>query len=80
MKVSWTKGVGKELAIDITQNFKESLVMRKRLVALLEEKASLSTKASRSKDGYDSANWAYLQADARGYERALFEIISLITD
>ena len=80
MKVSWTKGVGKELAVDITQNFKESLVLRKRLAVLLEEKAALSTKASRSKTEYESANWAYLQADARGYERALIEIIALISE
>jgi hypothetical protein len=80
MKVSWTRSVGKELAVDITQNYKESLVMRKRLQALLEEKANTSAKGSRSKDGYDLANWAYLQADARGYERALFEVISLISD
>ena len=47
---------------------------------MLEDKCSASTKTSRSKDGYDSANWAYLQADARGYERALQEVISLISD
>lgn len=79
MKVSWTKGLDKQLAIDVKQNFKESLVMRKRLVSLLHDKAALSNKLSMSKEGYDKPNWAYLQADARGYERALFEIISLIS-
>lgn len=80
MKISWTKGVDKELTVDIKQNYKESLVLRRRLVVMLEDKCSASTKASRAKDGYDSANWAYLQADARGYERALQEVISLISD
>lgn len=80
MKISWTKGVDKELVVDIRQNYKESLVLRRRLVVMLEDKCSASTKTSRSKDGYDSANWAYLQADARGYERALQEVISLISD
>lgn len=78
MKVSWTKGVDKELAIDIRQNFKESLVMRKRLTQLLEEKAEVSLAASRGKVTYDNPNWALLQADAVGYQRALQEIISLI--
>jgi len=80
MKLSWTKGVARELTVDIRQNYKESLVLRRRLVAMLEDKASASTKTSRSKDGYENANWAYLQADARGYERALQEVISLIVD
>lgn len=78
MRQSWTKGVDRELAVDIRQNFKESLVLRKRLQVLLEEKITLSQKTSRAKDSYESPNWAYLQADARGYERALSEIISLI--
>lgn len=78
MKISWTKGVDKELAIDIRQNFKESLVTRRRLTTLLEEKITASQKVSRSKAEYENPNWAYLQADARGYERALDEIISLI--
>ena len=80
MKVSWTKGVDKELQVDIRQNYKESLVLRRRLQVLLDEKIALSQKASRAKDSYENPNWAYLQADARGYERALSEIISLIFD
>lgn len=80
MKTAWTTGVGKELAVDITQNFKESLVMRRRLLELLEKKAATSVRMSHSKDAYDNPNWAYLQADHRGYERAMSEIISLISD
>lgn len=80
MKVSWTRGVDSELQVDIRQNYKESLVMRKRLQALLEDKVQVSTQNARSKVSYDSPNWALLQADARGYERALCEVISLISD
>lgn len=78
MKISWTKGVDRELAVDIRQNFKESLVLRRRLAVMLDEKIAASQKTSRSKAEYENPNWAYLQADARGYERALTEIISLI--
>lgn len=79
MKISWTKGVEKELSIDITQNFKESLVMRRRLSQLLEEKIDVSLSSTRSKASYDTPNWALLQADAVGYQRALQEVISLIS-
>lgn len=78
MKSSWLAGVDEALQIDIRQNFKESLVLRRRLRVLLEDKIALSQKGSRAKDSYENPNWAYLQADARGYERALSEIISLI--
>lgn len=80
MKVSWTKGLTKELAAELRANFKESLVLRRRLVKLLEDKIDTSAKQARAESGYDNANWAYLQADARGYERALSDIISLIDE
>ena len=79
MKISWIKGVDKELSIDITQNFKESLVMRRRLSQLLEEKIDVSLSSTRSKVSYETPNWALLQADAVGYQRALQEVISLIS-
>jgi hypothetical protein len=79
MKVAWTKGLQRDLAVELTQNFKESLVVRKQLTKMLEERSAISVKSSCSKDGYENVNWAYRQADARGYERALLEVISLIT-
>lgn len=80
MKTAWTQGLDKELATDVRQNFKESLVMRKRLTKILEDKAASSVRASHSKEGYDCPNWAYKQADSRGYERAIKEIISFLED
>lgn len=80
MKASWTSGLSKELAIDVRANFKEALVVRRRLVKMLRDMTDASTKASRSKLLYDSPNWALLQADQRGYERALVEIINLIDE
>lgn len=78
MKQSWTKGITKESATELRQNFKEALVMRRRLVSLLKEKVNTSDAQSRSKLLYDNPNWALLQADQRGYERALEEVIDLI--
>jgi hypothetical protein len=80
MKQSWTSGLNKELATDVRTNFRESLVVRRRLVKMLNDKINASTKEGRSKLLYDNPNWALLQADQRGYERAFAEIIELISD
>ncbi len=80
MKQSWTSGLNKELATDVRANYKESLVVRRRLVKMLNDKINASSKEGRSKLLYDNPNWALLQADQRGYERAFAEIIELISD
>jgi hypothetical protein len=80
MKQSWTSGLNKELAVDVRANYKESLVVRRRLVKMLTDKINASSKEGRSKLLYDNPNWALLQADQRGYERAFAEIIDLIDE
>lgn len=80
MKQSWTSGLEKELAKDIKINYLEALVMRRRLIKMLEAKVGTSSKTSRSKEAYSSPNWALEQADARGYERALSDVIELLND
>ena len=78
MKTSWCAGLGEENARDVRKNFKESLVIRKRLRELLDKKIIENRNASLLKGAYDTPNWAYKQADSVGYERALNEIIKLI--
>ncbi len=80
MKTCWTKGLEPDAQPEMKQQFKESLVIRKRLQQLLEEKLDESVKESRSKAGYANAAWPYKQADHRGYERALSEVISIISE
>jgi hypothetical protein len=80
MRRSWTQGLEKELTVDVRQNFKESLVMRRRLLELISEKIRTSQRSLHSKTLYENPNWVYLQADARGYERALHEISELLSD
>lgn len=75
---SWTRGLEAQLVIDITQNFKESGVMRRRLKQMLIDKIEETRSANLTKDKYDCPNWAYLQADAVGYERALRYLINVI--
>lgn len=78
MKVSWTKGLTPEEEKDVRANFLEALVLRKRLRRVIEDKISEARRTSIAKSTYDNVNWAYLQADEVGYERALKEIIDLI--
>ena len=47
---------------------------------MLLDKVESSNRAARLKDSYDSPNWAFLQADQRGYERAMYEVIALIIE
>lgn len=44
MRQSWTQGLEPERAKDVRANFKESLVMRRRLLELLEKKIDASVK------------------------------------
>lgn len=80
LKTTWTAGLEKEMANELRRNYNESLVMRRRLNKILDDKSDASIKNSRSKLLYDNPNWALLQADQRGYERALAEINELISD
>lgn len=78
MKVSWTKGLDDQSKTDIEQSFNSATLLRKRLIDVLQDKIDSANTMARSKSSYDTPNWPYLQADAVGYERALYEIIDLI--
>jgi hypothetical protein len=76
MKTLWTNGLkGQELA-DVKQAFKSSGTIRARLATILEEERASSYREATSKSSYDNPNWALLQADAKGYERAMLKVIS----
>lgn len=80
MKTSWTALLDAQMAADIKSNFKASLLTRKRLATLLRDKVESADKQARSKLTYDNPNWSLLQADERGYQRALYEVIDLILE
>lgn len=79
MKTAWTKGLELQKQLEIKQEFIGGALLRERLIALLMEKQDNSLKKSRNEEAYANPNWAYLQADARGYERAISEVISLLS-
>lgn len=80
MKTSWTKGLNATESEDLKGNFGGSALTRNRLADLLSLKISSSQTNASTKILYDNPNWAYLQADQRGYERALHEVVSLLQE
>ncbi len=65
---------------ELRGDFKSSLLIRKRISKVLSDKIENARKDLRNKDHYADGNWAYRAADGVGYERALLEIISLLTE
>lgn len=80
MKQCWTKGLTEDKATAVRADFKGCFPTRKRLSEILESKIAEARRISLSKEGYSSPNWAYVQADTVGYERALNDVISIILD
>ena len=80
MKASWTNGLDDQMKQDVRGDFKSSLITRRRLATILEDKIEEADKTSQNKDGYDVSNWALKQADLIGFKRALNEVISLILE
>ncbi len=80
MKSSWTDGLEESLAQDVRGDFKSSLITRKRLAALLEDKIRGADKTAMNKEGYDISNWSLKQADLIGFKRGLTEVINLILE
>jgi hypothetical protein len=79
MKTNWTIGMDAPQKAIMKSDFESSAGTRKRLEELLREKIESKRNGARSDENYSSPNWTLLQADAIGYERALFEVISLIS-
>lgn len=78
MKTVWTSGMNEEQKEELKSSFYASNEIRKRLKEILTMKYESARVEMRSKDTYESPNWAFKQADLCGYERALNEVISLI--
>lgn len=78
MKTSWTRGLDAQNAKDVTQFYKESVMLRKRLSVMLQHTIEDKRAGQVLESLYESPNWPYLQADRVGYERAIRDIIDLI--
>lgn len=78
MKTSLTSGLTKQQKEEMVSSFQASAALRARYISIAEGKIDSMQKERVSKDGYAEPNWAFKQADACGYERALREFISLL--
>lgn len=78
MKTTVVKGLNEQDEMQVTQEFIASAFLRKRFIHLFEEKIESLRRNTTSSTSYDSPSWAFMQADANGYERALREVISIL--
>lgn len=78
MKMNWKKGLSLEAKKAIELEFNASGLLRERLAILINEKIHSNNKKCKLEVSYESPNWALLQADNVGYERALLEVLSLL--
>lgn len=79
MKSTFTAGLTTEEASHVKTEYLGSPLFRKRLQELLNDKAERMRKERLKDSAYDSPNWGFQQADSVGYQRAISEIISLIS-
>lgn len=79
MKSSWINGLDDGQKQEIRGDFTRALHLRKRAIELINEKIETNRTSVRNKDNYDKPNFGVLVADSVGYERALIEVISLLT-
>lgn len=78
MKTIWTKGLEPDAKDEMKLHFNGSAQLRKRLGSILNEKIDAKNRESMKDDAYDNPSWAFKQADAQGYKRAMTEILSII--
>lgn len=78
MKTIWLDGLSDEKKVEMRRDFVGSSLLREHLSKILENKVENARSRARAACTYENPNWAYLQADTIGYERALYEVISLI--
>jgi hypothetical protein len=79
MKNSWCSGLEPDAKKQMEDYFKSSPILRERLAYIVHNKIKSRNNKSISLEEFDNPSWAYKQADKNGYERALLEIIELIS-
>tara|TARA_R110000822_G_scaffold44184_2_gene118774 strand:+ start:203 stop:442 length:240 start_codon:yes stop_codon:yes gene_type:complete len=79
MKNSWCSGLEPDAKKQMEDYFRSSPILRERLKHLIKNKLKNRNAKSIALEEFDNPSWAYKQADKNGYERALIEIIELIS-
>lgn len=78
MKLTLLQGLEKDAIPEMKGRFKEAHLLRKRIVEVLNDKIE-SKRTSVSRD-YNNPNWNNHVAHAFGYEEALKEVISILSE
>jgi hypothetical protein len=79
MKNSWCSGLEPDAKKQMKDYFNSSPILRERLAYIINSKIKSRNSSSIALEEFDNPSWAYKQADKNGYERALLEIIELIS-
>lgn len=79
MKRSWTAGLNAEDKKSVEIEYAASGLLRERLAALLRDKQKTAYEKSLKEGAYENPNWGFKQADSVGYQRAIDEIIDLLS-
>lgn len=82
MKPAWTKGIkkGSQEAKDVEDAFNSSTFVRKRLVEIIENMYQEEVAKRIKEDEYENPAWAFKQADAIGYARALRNLQNILEE
>ena len=82
MNTIWTKGLkkGSQEAKDVEDAFASSALMRRRLAAIIEELYQQELESRIKSSEYESPAWAFKQADAVGYARALKRLQNILQE
>ena len=75
---AWTANLPSQEADELVKLLGEASRVRERLTSILDQRIEGSVSEQLKKSAYDCPNWAYAQADAIGYQRALREVIELL--
>lgn len=78
MKLKLLKGLDKDQVDELKEHYVRSQIFRKYLLKVLQEEIESLHASMRNEDNYNSPNWAYLQADRLGQEKALKRVVGLI--
>lgn len=82
MNTLWTKGLkkGTQEYKEVEEAYRVSSFLRNRMVVMLQSMLEEELNAMVTDASYDAPNWAYRQADAVGYARAVTRLKKALVD
>ena len=77
---TWTANLSPEEEKEFAIKLREASDVFERLSSILDQRVKSLVSKQISSNTYDSPSWAYIQADAIGYQRAIQEVLELIKE